>query len=285
IGPSWHKAKEGTPTLGGLSFLLSVPISLLVTLLVFRQTLSYEVTLVLLYALSGGLIGLIDDGTKLKHRKNLGLLPWQKLFLQTLFALFFLFLFHRNVTDLSLLPLPFFRISLSLGFFSLPLLTFLLVGTVNCANLTDGIDGLAGTVSLLIALFFLFEGVQAENTGVIALSASLAGGLLGFLLFNRHPARIFMGDTGSLFLGAILSVIPFLLASPLVMVVSSLVFIVEGVSVVLQVLYFKKTGKRIFKMAPYHHHLEKCGWSEGKIVLAFAALTLLSVLFAHFALS
>ena len=284
IGPSWHSKKEGTPTLGGLAFLLSVPIALLVSLIALKSTLSYAVALVLLYALSNGLIGVIDDGTKLKNRKNQGLLPWQKLFLQIFFAISFLLLYNRNVTDLSVLTLPFFHTPISLGFMSFPLLTFLLVGIVNCANLTDGVDGLAGTVSLVISLFFVLEGLASDNQAVTCLSAALGGGLLGFLFFNRHPAKVFMGDTGSLFLGAILAAMAFLLEMPLVMVFSSFAFILEGFSVVLQVLYFKRTGKRLFKMAPYHHHLEKSGWSEGKIVLAFVALTLLSVLFAHFAL-
>ena len=284
IGPSWHSKKEGTPTLGGLAFLLSVPIALLISLISLKSTLPYAVALVLLYALANGLIGLIDDGTKLKNRKNQGLLPWQKLFLQILFATFFLFLFDRGVSDLSVLTLPFLHIPLRLGFLSFPLLTFLLVGIVNCANLTDGVDGLAGTVSLVISLFFVLEGLLSGNQAVTCLSAALGGGLLGFLFFNRHPAKVFMGDTGSLFLGAIVAGMAFLLEMPLVMVFSSFAFILEGFSVVLQVLYFKRTGKRLFKMAPYHHHLEKNGWSEGKIVLAFIALTLLSVFFAHFAL-
>lgn len=284
IGPSWHSAKEGTPTLGGLAFLLSVPITLLVSLLALKSSLSYAISLVLLYALANGLIGLIDDGTKLKNRKNQGLLPWQKLFLQILFSVCFLFLFDRNVADLSVLSLPFFHTALSFGFLSFPLLTFLLVGIVNCANLTDGVDGLAGTVSLVISVFFISEGLLSGDDAIVCLSAALGGGVLGFLIFNRHPARVFMGDTGSLFLGAILTGMAFLLRMPLVMIFSSFVFILEGFSVVLQVLYFKRTGKRLFKMAPYHHHLEKCGWSEGKIVFAFAATALLSVLFAHFAL-
>lgn len=281
IGPSWHKAKEGTPTLGGLSFLLSVPIALLVSLASARRPLSIGVVLVLLYALANGLIGLIDDGTKLKNNKNQGLLPWQKLFLQILFAVCFLFLFHKGVYDLSRLTLPLFGWTLTLGFFSFPLLTFLLVGVVNCANLTDGVDGLAGTVSFVIGLFFVFEGLIQENSDTLFLGAALAGGTLGFLFFNWHPARIFMGDTGSLFLGALIAAVSFLLKMPLLMIVYSLMFIAEGFSVVLQVLYFKKTGKRLFKMAPFHHHLEKCGWKEKQIVLAFGLLSLFSVILAH----
>ncbi len=281
IGPSWHKSKEGTPTLGGLSFLLSLPIALLLSLAAARHTLSFSVLLVLLFALANGMIGLIDDIAKLKKRKNQGLLPWQKMFLQFLFAFGFLFLFDRNAYDVSLLSLPYFLSPVSLGFFAFPLLSFFLVGVVNCANLTDGIDGLAASVAFVIGMFFLVEGVAQENAEVVFLGAALAGCTLGFLFFNWHPARIFMGDTGSLFLGAIIAAGSFLLKMPLLMLVYSLVFILEGVSVVLQVLHFKRTGKRLFKMAPFHHHLEKSGWTEKQVVFIFSLLTLLSVFLAH----
>lgn len=281
IGPSWHKSKEGTPTLGGLSFLLSVPIALLLSLAAMGKPPSFSTVLVLLFALANGMIGFIDDTTKLKKRKNQGLLPWQKMFLQILFAVCFLFLFDRGVYDISLLSIPFFPSPVSLGFFAFPILAFFLVGVVNCANLTDGIDGLAASVAFVIGLFFLVEGVAQENGEITFLGAALAGGTLGFLFFNWHPARVFMGDTGSLFLGAIIAAGAFLLKMPLLMLVYSLVFILEGVSVVLQVLHFKRTGKRLFKMAPFHHHLEKSGWSEKQVVLIFSLATLMAVLLAH----
>ena len=284
IGPTWHKSKEGTPTLGGLSFLLSVPISLFVSLASAKEPLSLPLALVLLFALANGLIGLIDDGTKLKNKANQGLLPWQKLFLQILLTSAFLFLFDRDVYDLSSLSLPWLNVSIYFGFLSFPLLTFLIVGIVNCANLTDGIDGLAGTVSFIIGLFFLLEGALQESFEVLLLGATLSGGTLGFLFFNWNPARIFMGDTGSLFLGALVAAGSFLLKMPLLMLVYSLVFIFEGTTVVLQVVYFKITAKRLFKMAPFHHHLEKSGWKEKQVVLIFALFTVLCVSFAHFIL-
>ncbi len=284
IGPSWHKEKEGTPTMGGLSFLLAIPFTLLLWMAVLKEPIPFSLVLCLLYALANGLIGLIDDRTKLKNKRNQGLLPWQKLFLQILFSAIFLFLFHTRVSDLSVLTLPFFGTPLSLGVFSFLILIFFSVGIVNCANLTDGIDGLAAAISFVLGVFFLIEGLRRENMTVTLLGATMCGGMLGFLLFNWHPARIFMGDTGSLFLGALVVSASFLLDMPLLMVVYSFMFIIEGFSVVLQVFYFKRTGKRLFRMAPLHHHFEKIGWKEKEIVLAFAWIALFSAAMAHFAL-
>ena len=278
IGPAWHKSKEGTPTLGGISFLLAIPFSVLVALAALQETISYEIILCLLYAVSNGMIGLIDDSTKLKNRKNQGLLPWQKLFLQILFSAAFLFLYHTYVKDLSRLSLPFFSLALPLGLFSFFVLVFCSVGLVNCANLTDGVDGLAGSVSFILGIFFLAEGLLQKSTELILLGGATCGGMLGFLFFNWYPARIFMGDTGSLFLGALAVSASFLLDMPLLMLVYSLLFIVEGFSVVLQVLHFKRTGKRLFRMAPLHHHLEQCGWSENKIcIVSIFATFLISI--------
>lgn len=284
IGPSWHKSKEGTPTMGGAVFLVSIPLFTVLGALWFASHLPSELIFVLLFAVANGFVGLIDDGTKLKNKQNLGLLPWQKLVLQSLFVGGFLFLMQSFSENRETLRLPFSDIRLSVGIPLLFLLFLFLLGIVNCVNLSDGIDGLTASSSLIIGAFLLWEGVRSESDTLIPLGSALVGSMLGFLLFNKHPARIFMGDTGSLFLGALLAGAVFLTETPAILPIYGFLFLLEGISVILQVLVFKRTGKRLFLMAPLHHHLEKCGWSEKRIVFVFSFLTLLCCLFAHFAL-
>lgn len=281
IGPSWHKSKEGTPTMGGAVFLIVLPAFALLGSILSEGLPSKTLIFVLLFALSNGLIGLIDDGTKLRKKKNLGLLPWQKLVLQSLFVGGFLFLLYRFSKDALFLGIP-IRGSLSLTGVPLLLLLFiLLLGLVNCVNLSDGIDGLTSSSALIIGCFFLLEGVFLRTLPLIILGSVLVGTMSGFLVFNRHPAKIFMGDTGSLFLGGLLAGGAFLTPNLTALPAYTLLFLAEGVSVILQVLVFKRTGKRLFRMAPLHHHLEKCGWSERRIVLVFSFVTLLSCILAH----
>lgn len=285
IGPIWHAPKEGTPTMGGLAFLLTAgAVSLVFFLFVAGQTPMRELyppIITLLYAVGNGAIGIIDDLTKMRHRRNDGLTPTQKLLLQTALAVAYLALLR--------IYMPFDAEGISLLGLRLPaamptyfLLLLLLLGVTNCANLTDGIDGLAATVAAIIfatfALLFARRGLFVGG----ALSLIFLGCALAFFLFNHHPARIFMGDTGSLFLGAGVAALAFLLGSPFLSLVAGVVYVVEGASVILQVLYYKRTKKRLFLMAPLHHHFEKCGWSEGRIVAVFAALTLLASLLAVF---
>ena len=284
IGPAWHKPKEGTPTMGGLVFLFLIPILTLTAVLLTEKKIQSTLLFVLLFAVSNGAIGWIDDQTKRMKKQNQGLLPWQKLFLQALFTAGFFYLLLRFGAPPSVVVLPFLSVSVPFGFSMLFLFFIALVGILNCVNLSDGIDGLTASSSLIIGLFFILFGVKWQGATLAFLGASLVGTMGGFLLFNRHPAKIFMGDTGSLFLGALLSGAAFLTPNPAVLPIYSFLFLLEGGSVILQVLVFKRTGKRVLKMAPLHHHLEKCNWSENKIVLVFSMITLIACLFTFFAL-
>jgi len=270
--------------MGGAVFLLLLPPITLFGNLLMAKEITPSLVFILFFALANGLIGLIDDGTKLKNKRNLGLLPWQKLFLQSLFTGGFLFLMYRFSGTPLLLRLSFSSFETEVGYLLLLLLFITVLGIVNCVNLSDGIDGLTASSTLIIGAFFLLEGVLFENVSLTSLGCATIGMMLGFLLFNAHPAKIFMGDTGSLFLGALLAGACFLTENPAILPMYTLIFLFEGASVILQVFVFKRTGKRLFLMAPLHHHFEKCGWSEKKIVLVFSFITLLSCLFAHFAL-
>lgn len=273
-GPAWHLKKSGTPTMGGIAFLLAATATIVSTALFSLLFISDEVAsaliISLVYAILNALIGIIDDVKKLKKKENAGLTPTQKILLQLLAALLFLILRHTFLNDTTTLSFSFGEIDL--GFFYYPIAVFLLLGIVNCANLTDGIDGLASSVAFAVAVsFFYISAALNVETGV--LSASIIGISVAFLIFNLHPAKIFMGDTGSLFFGAILSSCAFNLKNPVLLIFIAGVYVIEGVSVVVQVAYFKLTHKRIFKMAPLHHHLEKCGWSENKICIIAMIIT------------
>ena len=284
IGPAWHKPKEGTPTMGGAVFLLVVPLFALLGNAWLSSDTQSALLLLLFFALSNGLIGVLDDATKLKNKQNQGLLPWQKIFLQTAFAGIFLYGFFRLQGENIAFFVPFTTFSLPTG---IPLLFFLflaIVGTLNSVNLSDGIDGLTASSMLIISFFFIVIGALTEAFSLLSLGIALCGAMAAFLIFNHHPAKIFMGDTGSLFLGALTVGAAFLTKNPSVLLIYNLLFLLEGVSVMLQVLVFKRTGKRLFRMAPLHHHFEKSGWSENRIVLSFSFITLLSCLFAYFAL-
>lgn len=285
IGPRWHKSKEGTPTMGGICFIAAILLSVLLAL-VFDASEMKPILLVLVLALLCGVIGLIDDRAKLMKKQNEGLLAWQKYLLQLVAAgvfLWFQSLFGLAETTMAL-PYTDFELELGLGYYVVALI--LITGMVNSVNLTDGIDGLASTVSLVVAGFFALAAFVAESRALSLLSAALIGGMIGFLVYNFHPARVFMGDTGSLFLGGFLTGCAFVLGQPLILLVCGLVFVIEAASVILQVSVFKLSGrkKRLFKMAPIHHHFEKCGWNEYKLVAVFGAATVLFCAVAWFGL-
>ena len=281
-GPQWHEKKAGTPTMGGIAFLISITLTLsaAATIMFSQGNKSGASSLLISLAFSvfNGLIGLFDDLKKLQKKENKGLNAKEKLILQTVAAVSFLMLrsiFLKNSTTLA-----FSFGLLDAGILYYPVATLLLVGLVNMANLTDGIDGLAGGVGFAsaISIFYISCSLVSESAFI---SAAVIGGTLGFLFFNINPARIFMGDTGSLFLGALIVSSCFMLSNPLVTLAVNSVYIIEGFSVILQVLCFKLTGKRILKMAPLHHHLEKSGWSENKICFAAIILTLISSIPAY----
>jgi phospho-N-acetylmuramoyl-pentapeptide-transferase len=267
IGPNWHKSKQGTPTMGGIMFMFG---TLAACLLMVRDLRAW---LALLMALFFGAVGFIDDYLKVVKKQNLGLRAKQKLFLQIMVSLAYLLsLKISGVIDTSIF-FPFFNFDWELGWFFYPFAVFVIVATVNSVNLTDGIDGLAAGVTLPVLIFFAVVSFVNYSQPLGVLSCALAGGCAGFLLFNYHPAKVFMGDTGSLFLGGAVCALAFAYDMMMLIPIVGLVYVWEALSVIIQVVFYKKTGKRVFKMAPYHHHLEMCGWSEERIVLVFASAT------------
>ena len=274
IGPRWHKSKEGTPTMGGIGFILAI---LAVVALFFiyvaikGEAPNYiPLALTVAFAVANGAVGFVDDYCKLIKKQNEGLTRIQKLVLQIAITAGYLTVmgYTGNLPSEVVIPLINLPIRGALWYILAGLLT---VGVINGANFTDGLDGLASAVTYVIGIFFAVFAFYAKDLGVSVVGAALIGGTLGFLLYNIHPAKVFMGDTGSLFLGAIVMGTLFQMQQPLLTVFVCAVYIVELLSTVLQILYFKLThGKRLFKMAPIHHHFEKCGWSENKIVIVFA---------------
>lgn len=284
-GPSWHISKNGTPTMGGLAFLVATVISLSVVftiMLCVNEDYSSAIAIIitLLFAVGNSLIGIFDDLMKLHKKENAGLSPAQKLFLQFILAVLFLMARANFFDDEKIIRLVFGEIDLEFLYY--PFAIILLLGVVNCANLTDGVDGLASSTSITIGVAFLIVGIVSALMEVSVIAVALIGGAAGFLIFNRHPAKIFMGDTGSLFLGALAVGLAFCSGNPASVILIGGVYVIEGVSVILQVAHYKITKKRLFKMAPLHHHLERCGLSENKIcalaVIATAIFSSLSFL-------
>ena len=273
-GPTWHKGKQNTPTMGGVIFVIAMTLAILTTLPTMIAQHDWRPLVMLGLSLIFGGIGMVDDWTKIKKKRNKGLTALQKLLLQIAAAVLFLVVMRVMGYLSADLYIPFAGVTLRL-----PWLLYLLfsvvviVGADNAVNLTDGIDGLCTSVTFVVALFFSAVFLREVN-GAATFALALAGGLLGFFLFNKNPARVFMGDTGSLFLGGAVCAMAFAYDMPLILVPIGLVYIFEALSVIIQVGYFKLThGKRFFKMAPFHHHLEMCGWSEWKIVIAASLLT------------
>lgn len=285
IGPSWHKEKQGTPTMGGIMFIIGIVVTTAVafTLYMFfgvsanasQIQLTREQIFIfagLVMALLYGLVGFIDDYIKVVKKQNLGLTAIQKLVMQFLIAIAYLaFLAFNGYTTETTIP---FIGTVDLGFIYYILATLVIVGFVNAVNLTDGIDGLVGSVTFFVVVFFMLIASMLQFVGLTIECAAIAGACLGFLVWNFHPAKVFMGDTGSLFLGGILCAVAFALDYPILLVPMGIMYIIEMFSVMLQVVYFKVTkGKRLFRMSPIHHHFEMGGWSEVKIVSVFSFIT------------
>ena len=277
-GPTWHMSKQGTPTMGGLMFILAIGVALALAGWEELRRGNWNHWYVFLFALVFGAIGFIDDFQKLRHHANEGLTAPQKFLLQLAAAIVFTTLLRREGYLTPDLYIPFLNVEIV----GIPWVVFMvfaafvMVGTVNAVNLTDGIDGLATGVTLPVALFYMAVSAWFGRTDLAVLSAALAGGLAAFLIYNFHPAKVFMGDTGSLFLGGMVCGLAFALDIPLVIPIIGLVYVAEVLSDIIQVVYFKKTGgKRFFRMAPLHHHLELGGWSETKLFCVFSGATLL----------
>ena len=279
-GVQSHLKKAGTPTMGGVIFLLAT----VVTSLFFVKDYP-KIIPVLFLTLGFGLIGFLDDYLKVVLRRSDGLLPWQKFLLQVVLTAVFVF-YIINYTDVALtMRIPFWGGHyLNLGWLAIPVLFFAVIGTVNGVNFTDGLDGLASSVTLIVAVFFTVVSIGTKS-GIEPVTCAVVGGLMGFLLFNVYPAKVFMGDTGSLALGGFVAGAAYMMQMPLFILIVGLIYLVEVLSVIIQVTYFKAThGKRIFKMAPIHHHFELCGWSETRIVAVFSVVTALMCLIAYMAL-
>ena len=279
-GVQSHLKKAGTPTMGGIIFLIAITVTSLIYLREYPKVLP-----VLFLTLGFGLIGFLDDYLKVVLRRSDGLLPWQKLigeFLVT--GIFAFYLVHYTDVELTLL-VPFSGgYYWDIGILSIPLLFITVLATVNGVNFTDGLDGLSSSVTVLVATFFTVVAVGTES-GIHPITCAVVGGLLGFLLFNVYPASVFMGDTGSLALGGFVAGTAYMMQMPLFILIVGLIYLVEVLSVIIQVTYFKKTGgKRIFKMAPIHHHFELCGWSETRVVAVFSIITAVLCLIAMLAL-
>lgn len=279
-GPKWHEKKSGTPTMGGFIFLTAMLIALAGTIIAGRlcgDTVPSlrQLGMLMIVTLAYAAIGFIDDYIKVILKRNLGLTASQKFGLQFLVALVFISWAVFSGSIGTTVRIPFTALSWDFGWFFIPFAILVILATVNSVNLTDGLDGLATCVTIAVAVFFLLVSSigRIENDAVALFAAVLLGGLLGFLLYNKFPAKVFMGDTGSLALGGAVCAMAILLEEPLALLIVGFVYVMESLSVIMQVTSYKLTGKRIFKMSPIHHHFEMCGFSERKIVLLFTAVT------------
>lgn len=290
-GPTWHLSKQGTPTMGGIMFILASALVVLAFNCKAMLAGDFTALFILLFALVFGAIGFLDDYAKVKKKENTGLTAAQKFLLQLAASILFIVLL-RNTGILSPnLYIPFIGIEIQLNWLGYMIFAALvMVGTVNAVNITDGVDGLATGVTLPVCAFFTAVASysylywQKEYGLPVALfGASLFGALCGFLLYNFHPAKVFMGDTGSLFLGGAVCGMAFALDLPLILALVGIIYVAEAMSDIIQVCYFKATkGKRIFRMAPLHHHFEMGGWSENKLFFVFSGITLIACVLAYF---
>ena len=272
-----HQKKTGTPTMGGIIFLIPV-----VIIGVFYARTHKEVIPVLILAIGFGIIGFLDDYIKVVRKHNLGLRAWQKILGQFIVTVLFA-LYVENFTDISLaMKVPFTELVLDFGFWNIPILFFIALGTANGTNFTDGVDGLCASVTAVVAGFFAVAGMHYGATGAEVMSSAMAGALLGYLVYNVYPGKVMMGDTGSLAIGGFVTGVAYVMQMPIFIAIAGFIYALEVISVIMQVSYFKIThGKRIFRMAPIHHHFEKGGWSETKVVNVFTTITVLLCLLSY----
>ncbi len=297
IGPKWHKNKQGTPTMGGLMFIAGVPLGVLLSILVslpvkfepVQKAVVNELRVLplvagILMALAMAAIGFMDDYIKVVQKRNLGLTAKQKTFLQLIVAA--AYLLTLRLGGMTFTRIPFVGtvdISHGFGLVFWPIALMFIYGFTNAVNLTDGIDGLAASVTAVVGVFFAV--FVMFKTGYILTeiaAVSLVGGCAGFLIWNRHPAKVFMGDTGSMFLGGMVVALSFMIESPIILLLAGIVYLGEAMSVVIQVSHYKRTKKRIFKMTPIHHHFELSGWSENKIVAVFSLVAAIGCFIGEF---
>ena len=282
VGPSWHKNKQGTPTMGGIMFIIGSSVAAVICIAFLWLNGGAETQLMLVKVMAGalmavgfGIVGFLDDYISIKKHRNHGHTEIQKLILQFIIVgAYLLSVALAGGTTETVIP---FLGSVDLGFFYYILAAVFIVGMVNAVNFTDGIDGLNTSVTLVVALVFSVIAMLLNRVGLSLYAAAIVGAMIGFLFWNANPAKVFMGDTGSLFLGGAVCALAFGVDMPILLILIGIIYIVEILSVVLQVTYFKIShGKRIFKMAPIHHHFEMCGWNENKICFVFSGVTLLA---------
>lgn len=286
-GPIWHKSKQGTPIMGGLMFIVSTVVTVIVVLLtdylmggnlfagesIVPNQLKVKLVAGVLLALGFGLVGFADDYIKVVKKRNLGLTITQKTVAQL--AIIFSYLAGLYFNGLTFMKIPFVG-SVDLKWFFWIFGLCVIYGAVNAVNFTDGIDGLCASVTSVTAITFCIAALMVKFTGISVLAAALAGGCLGYLIWNYYPSKVMMGDTGSMFLGGMVVALAYAIDCPLILVLFGIIYVIEAMSDVLQIGYFKATGgKRIFKMAPIHHHFEMCGWKERKIVTIFSLVNML----------
>lgn len=288
IGPRWHKDKAGTPTMGGICFIMAI-LAVMTVVSVISATKGganelIPLALALGLATLNGMIGFFDDYTKLIKKQNEGFSAKQKILLQSLVAIVYLVAMALTDNINTSLHIPFTSVSLELGIFYYVFAFILIIGFVNSVNLTDGIDGLASSVTLVVGIFFSVVAFTTDHRILALIGAAIIGATAGFLMYNFYPARVFMGDTGSLFLGGLVVGATFVLDEPMIIFLVGVIYLAEALSDIIQVGVFKLSGrkKRVFKMAPIHHHFEQCGWSEIKVVAVFSLVTLIFCIVAYF---
>lgn len=274
-GPNWHLSKNNTPTIGGMVFIIPFVIC---TLLLAKTSISKWI---MIYGLSFGAIGLIDDLIKVKRSNNDGLSSKQKFLLQLVVSILLVYLNLKSGILTSEIAVPFAYKTVDIGYLYIPLALFVMVGTTNAVNLTDGVDGLSSAVTFVVSIMLGVIGYLSGCVDVTTSAAILCGGCLGFFVFNKHPAKMFMGDTGSIFLGGVVCAMALFVKQPLLLVIVGGVYVLEVISVILQVLSNRIFHRRLFRMTPLHHHFEQCSWSENRIVLV---AVLSSVVFGIIAL-
>ena len=294
-GPTWHKSKQGTPTMGGFMFIIGSTAAVLVGFVIYALCYTPEfpeletqmlvrVAITVLMALGFGFLGFVDDYIKVVKKRNMGLTSKQKFVMQLVIGTLYLagmYITEKIYGDVNTtMQIPFINYDLDLGLFYYPFALFIIVGFVNAVNLTDGLDGLASSVTFVAAVGTMSIAGILSRTDASILSSALAGGTLGFLLWNFYPAKVFMGDTGSMFLGGMMVGICFIINKPLLLILVGIIYLVETLSVMMQVTSYKLTKKRIFKMTPIHHHFEMSGYSEIKIVFLFSLVTVVGVALA-----
>ncbi len=287
-GPKWHQKKSGTPTMGGFIFIIALICAVICGVFVYgiardKNTIM-GITAITFAALGFGAIGFIDDYIKVILKRNLGLRAAQKFALQIIVSLgFSVWMVSGGIIGTDVV-IPFTDITLKLHYgLYIPLIILVMTAATNSVNLTDGLDGLATCITIVVGIFYLITSSLVGTTPVVVFSSALVGGLAGFLIYNKYPAKVFMGDTGSLFLGGAVSAMAIYMKNPLLLLIVGFAYVMETLSVIIQVAWFKKTGKRVFKMSPIHHHFEMCGWSEVKIVTVFSLITAALCIIGFFA--